>query len=84
MDLTLGEPHAFTEGTIREVLRRAEANVRADLELALADETERRGRLEGDLAALGRRSDVATGAEPCEPRSNANEQPSPPETSRTT
>ena len=52
MDLTRGDIDAFTEGTIDEVLRRAEANVRADLELELADETERRNRLEEDLAAL--------------------------------
>jgi len=42
LDITLGDAEAFTEGTVREVLERAQAGVRAETEAALYTERERR------------------------------------------
>ena len=42
MNITLGDPDAFTEGTVREVLERAQAEVRAEAETALYAEKKRR------------------------------------------
>ncbi len=42
MDATFGDPEAFTEGTVQEILEKAQASARAQTEAALAAERERR------------------------------------------
>jgi hypothetical protein len=50
MDLTIGDPAAFSQGTVAEVLEIAKRNVRADTEQQLEKERSRRIEAEGELA----------------------------------
>lgn len=51
MDLTKGQVHAFTEGTVAEVLAVAEVQIRADTQRQLDEEIEHRLHLESSVAA---------------------------------
>jgi len=51
MDATLGDPDAFTEGTVQDVLEAAQAAARAETEVALRAEKERREEAERRVAA---------------------------------
>jgi hypothetical protein len=50
MDLTFGDHDAFSEGTVEEVLERAKANARAEIEERLQAETEKRQAAERQIA----------------------------------
>lgn len=52
MNVTLGEPDAFTEGTITEVLEKAKAFARAEVEANLLDEKEKRQEAEYEIAKI--------------------------------
>jgi len=52
MDSTLGDPEAFTQGTIEEIRAKAYESVRAEAEAALEDEQQRRREVERESAKL--------------------------------
>lgn len=47
MDVTLGDPDVFTEGTVQEVLERAEEAARLDVQIALAEAEQQKVAAEG-------------------------------------
>jgi hypothetical protein len=63
MDVTLGDPGAFTDGTVQEVLERAKATVRAETEARLRAERERRIEAEQRAAELQVRAETRHGAQ---------------------
>jgi hypothetical protein len=52
MDATFGDPEAFTEGTVQEVLEKAQASARAQTEAALSTEREKREEAERRAARV--------------------------------
>ena len=58
MEVTFGDPDAFAEGTVQEVLEKAQAAVRAETEAALHAERERRLEAERRAAEEEARSEA--------------------------
>ena len=57
MDLTLGDEHAFVEGTVPEILNLAQRRLRADLKVEIAEHKDRQARAEQEIQTMAARNE---------------------------